>query len=122
MRCALLDDLYEFPKFRRWLETNGGYRAAAHSAVQTHHIWGGKTRLNRPSNLLPLCLLVHHYIHNMETLSGRIACIWKRSSLPDFSWDELDACAGLKVRGWLEAKRDAAGEFRWMIDEVLRQG
>lgn len=120
-RCALLDHLYgESRRFRDWLDRSGGYRNAKMSHVQLHHVWGGKTRVNLPSNLLPLCEIVHDWVHTVEPVAGRLACIWKRSTLPEFSWEELDHCAGLNVRGWVEAQTAIEHEpFTSMRQDII---
>lgn len=118
-QCALLDFLYgESPRFRDWLDGIGGYRTAKVSIVHQHHIWGGKNRFNKPSNLLPLCAIVHEWVHTVEPVAGRLACIWKRWTLPEFSWAELDACAGLNVRGWVD-NHCLEEPFRSMRAEII---
>lgn len=118
-QCALLDILYGgSPRFRRWLDGIGGYRTAKVSNVQLHHVWGGKTRINKPSNLLPLCAIVHEWVHTVEPIAGRLACVWARWTLPEFSWSELDQCAGLNVRGWVDA-HVLEEPYRSMRAEIL---
>lgn len=119
-RCALLDELWGVDgRFTVWLERNGGYHTAEVSLVHMHHVWGGKTRDDERSNLLPLCAIVHEWVHTVEPVAGRLACIWKRMNLPGFDWSELDRCAGQNVRGWVESHPVEHEPFRSWRDEIL---
>lgn len=119
-QCALLNELFgEDAGFTKWLERLGGYQTATISVVHQHHIWGGKTRVNKPSNLLPLCAVVHEWVHTVEPVAGRIACVWKRMHLPEFDWAELDHCAGHNVRGWVDSHPVDHEPFRSMRREII---
>jgi len=113
-RTLWLNDL----EFRAHAMRNGGLRAAS-QGMQSHHIWGGKTRLNRKTNLIRLCATVHDWMH-MRPVEGRIACCWKQKELGVLDWDVLTECAGRPARAWVEVQQ-ASGIYAAMQRELLNE-
>lgn len=118
-KCQLLDELYPASEqFVLFLGRCGGLKAARYAAVHRHHIWGGTSRLNLPSNLIDLCVFAHEFVH-AHPVEGRIACMWKRKQMPGFSIEELNRCAGKNVLGWLESHPVDAEPFSVWREELL---
>lgn len=85
--------------------------------MQTHHIFGGKTRLNRKANLIRLSYVVHDWAH-MRPVEMKIACLWKQRELGVLDWESLNVCAGLDVRNWVE-NQEPRKAYEWMKRELL---
>lgn len=112
MKDALFDLLWgRCQKYQQIIAAFGGPAKIVQYRLDKHHICGGKSRLDVPSNLIELRRPSHDFCHHHPVI-GKVACIYVVSQREDFSWDEIDRAAGLSVRGWLESK----------LDSMLKQG
>lgn len=120
-RCSLLEELWDVSEsFKRFVDINRwSYLTVRSSVVHRHHVWGGKTRVDLPSNLLDLCAVVHIFVHDVRPIEGRIACIWAASRRDGFDWGELNAVAGLNVIGWVESHPVEEEPFCTMRAEII---
>lgn len=100
----LIIELCQWRRFQRFVQNAGGLQAVLRAPLHRHHIWGGKSRLDLPSNLVWLNSYVHDFAH-VWPVQGRLAALWLRtqSGEADFSWAELSVAAGQDARYWVEA-------------------
>lgn len=93
--CPLLPTLWlESPMFRDHLKRMGmTYADACRTQLHVHHIFGGKTRKDLPSNTITICGAVHDFCHTHQT-EGRIACLWWKAMNNQLRWTEADVAAG----------------------------
>lgn len=103
--CPLLRTLWlESDLFRehcvKLFGRHGTFATAAQTRMHVHHIFGGKTRKDLPSNTITICGAVHDFCHTHQT-EGRIACLWAKMESEELDWTEIDEAAGFRVSGWL---------------------
>lgn len=125
-RCQLFRTLWNHdPEFRDFALANAIeprlVMLLESQALQTHHIFGGTSRLNRKSNLIRLCEVVHRYAHRRQ-YCVRIACIWKQLKNGVLDWEQLDECRDKRKPGCARRLVEAAevdGIYRAMQTELL---
>lgn len=106
MTCPLFTELYlSYQPFRDFIDRHGGPAECVSAPSHTHHVWGGKTRINNKSNRLRVNFWTHDFLHQ-ESRLGKVAAIWAVSKQDGFSWEDLNTAAGLNVKGWLETLGD----------------
>lgn len=124
--CPLLNTLWlESELFRTWAAKAFGkspFATMARTQLHVHHIFGGKTRKDLPSNTITVCAAVHEFCHAHQT-EGRIACLWWKLKAGEIDWSDLEAAAGYSVTGWLHMNSEATTEpFESWRSDVYHAG
>ena len=120
--CSLLRTLWlESELFRDHVKRMGlTFAQASRTALHVHHIFGGKTRKDLPSNTITICGAVHDFCHTHEW-TGRIACLKWKLDAGQLDWTEIDQSAGYSVEGRLWGLQDHMPEpFKKMAHVLAR--
>ncbi|CAB4177814.1 hypothetical protein UFOVP1004_6 [uncultured Caudovirales phage] len=86
-------------------------------AFHTHHIWGGKQRLDLLSNLIRLSVSAHELCHS-EVVRGRCLCMLAKLAKGEFDLSELDAAAGQSVSAWIARNKDKCEDSQRLFNAL----